>query len=78
MGEMQHLQPGPPGEVTTFGAQVDLLSTMVGTHVEITTGGSETTRSSVDTDVETMLLEMSDVPSRVAVGVDWQAIRTYS
>ena len=75
---MQHLPPGPPGEVTTLGAQVELFPTVVGTHVEIMTGVPETTRSSVDTDVETMLLEMSDVPSRVAVAVDWQAIRSYS
>ena len=75
---MQHLQPGPPGEVTSFGAQVVLFLTMVGTHVVITTGVPGTTRNDVDNFVETMLLEMNDVAWRVAVAVDWQAIRNYS
>ena len=66
--------------VIWVGTQVVADATTVGMHVDITVIASMMrVWSSVDTIVETALVERTVDPKRVAVGVCWQAmIRNYS
>lgn len=76
---MQDSLTVPTRDVLTVGTQVVVDAITVGTHVDTTTSESLViTRSSVDTEGETLAVETREVPKRVAVGDDWQAIRNYS
>ena len=69
----------PTRDVIVFGTQVVVDATTVGAQVVTATIESLViSTSSVDTEDETLIVETTDVPKRVAVGDDWQAIQNYS
>ena len=73
---MQDLLEEPILLVIRVGTQVEVFATTVGMHEDITVIPSKmTVTRSEDTIVEITLVEITDVPKRVAVGVCWQAMR---
>jgi len=76
-GRMQLYLLGVGMMVISTGTQVVDDAMTVGTHVAVTIGSliMMGVTSSVDTIVETLNVEITDIPKRVAVGVCWQAMR---
>jgi len=78
-GRMQLHLLGVGLMVFVIGKQVVVVfdATIVGTHVVVAIGSLMVGYISVvDTIVETLYVEITDVPKRVAVGVCWQAMRS--
>jgi hypothetical protein len=72
---MEYSRAEPIWLVIVVGTQVEAFATTVGMQVGIrVTPSMMALRSSVDTIVETPIVETSEVVKMVAVGVVWQAI----
>ena len=61
--------------ITVIGTQLVVEHGMTGSSITGGSNGGEGVISVVDTIVETLNVEITDVPERVAVGVCWQAMR---